>query len=325
MELDVEKQQISADVLEQMHCIDCQGELYTSKKGHVYCKKCTRMYPLEEYGYFDFMPQGATGSKNKDTCTREWDSHWRKVANLDSYIISHEVDYFNELMPGAFKDSIVLDVGCGSGRNLEKYLQQRPRALIMTDISDSLFIAVKKWQELRKYYKDTEVVFLRCDIHKMPFRQRTDTTIVYTSCGVFNILNDQDVCIKEAMRFSDYIFILFNSPANVFGKIYYGLNPVRIVMKKLVPFSPLQAFISKIFSYVGYAFVYALIRLLNKEVSGLFTRQALEFLIHDWIFTSPWGTAYDAGYYKRIGETEFLCAIEEQTISRIVFYSCKTG
>ena len=309
---------ISDFALSSLACIECNGDLVKSEKGDLVCLKCNRMYPIKDPGYFDFVSDPKAGPPAEHDIS-VWDAHWQSAGALDGYIVSQEVDYFNEILPDAFKARVVIDAGCGSGRNLEKFLREKPKLLLMIDISDSLVRVIHKWQRVRDRYPDVEVLFIRCDLSRLPLKT-SDEKIVYTSSGVYNILDDQAACIEEAMRFSHDIFILFNSPANVFGKIYYSLNPVRVFFQSAISSDRWRNLVANMASYAGILFVKAFISVFSREVREEFTRQALEFLIIDWIFTSPRSMAHNLSYYHNIGISEFDCFVHEKTISRILYY-----
>lgn len=309
---------ISKDLLSQIVCIACGSNLDLVEKSSLVCTQCRRIFPLTERGYFDFIiPSMDTPTDEKDVAT--WDIHWDNVKDLDTYLVSNEIEYFNEIAPALLRSRIVLVVGCGTGKNIKQYLMQKPKALIMTDISHSLVHAVRNWLSVCGEYPGVDVLFIRCDINNLPLI-RGGTPIVYVSCGLYNILDDQSRCIRESMRFSDHIFLLFNSPENIFGRIYYALNPVRSFMKKIIPWNAGRLVFSRIVSHCAYPFLNIFISLVSKEVKNKFSRKALEFLINDWIFMSPKSIAYDRSYYEKIESREFNCKIVEKTISRIVYY-----
>ena len=309
---------ISDALLSQMGCIECASNLKSAENGGLLCVQCGRVYPQMEPGYFDFMVSPVDKAADEKELA-SWDTHWHNVKDLDNYLVSNETEYFNEIVPAIFQGKIIVVVGCGTGKNIEKYLAERPKAIIMSDISHSIVQAVRNWRHACDNYKDVEVLFLRSDINKMPFVGGR-IPMIYVSCGLYNILEDQSRCIRESMRFTDHIFLLFNSPNNFFGKIYYALNPVRAIMKIVIPWNTVRSSFSRIISYIAYPFVIILISFVSEEVRKGFSRKALEFLINDWIFMSPKGIAYDASYYKAIERGLFDCTVLEKTISRIVYY-----
>jgi SAM-dependent methyltransferase len=306
---------ISDDILSDIACAECSSKLKWKEGDSLICMHCGRIYPRNKYDYFDFIDSYSDHSADD----KDWDRHWDNVKDLDSYLTSNETIYFNELQPGVFRDKIMLVVGCGTGKNIEKYLMEKPRAVIMTDISRSLVQAVQNWHNVRDGYRDVDVLFIRCDINKMPF-VRGSVPIIYVSCGLYNILDDQARCIREAMKFSEDIFLLFNSPENIFGRIYYSLNPVRALLQKIIPTNKGRLIISLIGSYVAYPFLSIFTSFASIEVKANFNRKALEFLIIDWIFMSPCSIAYNRSYYEAINAGEFICTVVEKTISRIVYY-----
>ena len=308
----------SGEAISRLLCVTCRdGALSPAENGDLSCVSCAAIFKRQGSGVYNFLSAEAARQENEGPDAGHWDDHWAAISAVDDSLISQEVAYIDEMAPGIIEGSVLIDAGCGTARNLEAYLRHRPRAIYLCDLSN-LESAAARLSRLAGRYPDTEVMLLQCDILDLPVRASTDN--VYVCCGLLNILPDQKGAIEHAQKLANQVFFLFNSPDNVFGKIYYGLNPVRTVAQFLVRNSMLKRLISWAGSFLAYPLALVVVGLKNRELLGMLHRRMIEFLIFDWVFSSPNCKPMQREFFGSVNPETFSCTITEKDVSRIVRY-----
>ncbi|MFK7779644.1 MAG: class I SAM-dependent methyltransferase, partial [Candidatus Gracilibacteria bacterium] len=114
------------------------------------------------------------------------------------------------------KDSTVLIIGIGTGRDLESWLKYKPKKIISIDY----FNYQKAWDMRKKQYKDkysTKLEFFQADILNMDMIKDNSIDIV-GSDAVFEHINKFDTAIKELYRVLKKDGILYST----FGPLWYS-------------------------------------------------------------------------------------------------------
>ena len=311
--------QAENSLIEHMFCTHCQkGKLVLTDESSLNCISCGKIYP-QSNGYFDF----GVGSGESDY----WDQHWSQLAaSYDKAQPSRDAEKFHQIIPEVFKGKIVIDLGSGICKNLESYLKYQPKALIFSDLSGAVNWGAKRWYIIRQKYPHIPVLFLKADIYNMPIR-RKDTSIVYTCSGLFNILENQVRAVEDAMKYSDYIFFLYNSPLNSFGRFFYRLNPVRKRVQAVVRSEQWKTRFSCALTFIIYPLIKLYIYSTHRHLNNLFDRSFTEVLIFDWVFSSPESRLESDAVYQGISPQIYRCQINENMgwISRVMYYQINQG
>lgn len=156
-----------------------------------------------------------------------WD---RSDEMLKYHRVTHEDELLKEWRKG-FKEGIILDAGCGSGRHLAHWCKYdvKGNALIMVDISNSIFQCRKYYQELNS---TKPVIFIQCSLDKIPIKDQLVTNT--WSSGVVGLIEDQQDAIRELCRVTKNIFILgVLTEKTIAGKIYIAANIVKPFFNKI--------------------------------------------------------------------------------------------
>lgn len=185
-----------------------EGYSLPSKDRKEYLKRPLRLlfYPLLNAVVSPFLAfKYSTGGTNFDLWL------WGQRGN-DYERNRRRVDKFLRI-----KGSRVLVAGCGTGRDLESWVQMRPRQLIGVD----LFRYDRAWglqkNKLRSISPDTNLEFLTSDLRSMPTLLDSSVDIV-GSDAVFEHLRDLDGVLLEFRRVLRPGGILYAT----FGPLWHG-------------------------------------------------------------------------------------------------------
>jgi ubiquinone/menaquinone biosynthesis C-methylase UbiE len=321
------------NIVKLLSCLKCDiGVLELSENYNLQCSDCDAIYLRSQYGVYNFLDWGQFNAYSKDKPSSElikskvsykeknWNKLWDTLTGIDDSIYSQEIIHINEINPAAIPGNTIIEAGCGPARNLESYLKYKPKNIILCDLSD-LSLAATRWKALFNDFPNTNIIFLQSDVYNLPIKSNPNN--VYVSCGVLNILPDASAAIKHALQISDKAFFSFNSPVNIFGAIYYRLNPVREFSQYIIKSNRLRIILSRILSYIAFPLAWFIVRLKAKNMINYLQRRTIEFLIFDWIFSSPRNEPKSEKFYQNVNPKLYHCSIYEKTISRIVYYSKK--
>lgn len=163
-------------------CPRCRGSLTCQESevisGHLQCDHCSSQYEVVKG-----VPILLTQLTRKEQFTAEnFAAQWRKFDEMGGLGAEFEerqfYEYFSPFDTGKLKDKIVLEAGCGYGRNLIQASKCGAQSAIGFDVSDAAFIAKAR---------GCDVVI--ADILNPPFRQAFDVVFTF---GVLQHVSDPD-------------------------------------------------------------------------------------------------------------------------------------
>lgn len=109
---------------------------------------------------------------------------WNKIAKQWKNFRTKPQEYVERFLDD--KDGLIIDVGCGSGRNLTE-----GHKFVATDFS----IEMLKYAKEKTKFKEIDAMFVLCDSALLPFKENVfDSSIYYSS---LHNLKDRDKAIQE--------------------------------------------------------------------------------------------------------------------------------
>jgi len=158
-------------------CPRCQGgldfltESEIHEDGHVEagqlsCRECQKTYPIID-GVPRFVP--ASLAHNVNDTVEGFGFQWNRAKSLvrDGHLSSPEVflEYIEPIAPEYFKDKVVLDAGCGTGRFVQHAVDFGGRLVVGVDLSSSVDVALENTRHLKN------VLIVQADIFQLPLRE----------------------------------------------------------------------------------------------------------------------------------------------------------
>lgn len=250
-------------LLQYLACPNCKGDFVVRVdekdeneivSGNIKCSNCNCIYPIRN-GIPRILYE-ATDGKQKETA-EFFSKDWKIFPTLD---LKHNKqlmqEYIEPLTLQEFENKIVLEAGCGSGRNMLVLAENAPKDIIGLDISESVDVAYNK----TKSYQNIHLV--QGDILNPPFKRCFD--IVY-SVGCLHHLQIPRNGFGSLVKFLKPTGIIAIS---VYGKennewINKYINPLR---KKI--FSKFQTF-SLILSFIIAFFLYPILTLIYRPLNKM--------------------------------------------------------
>ena len=224
-----------ARILQCNHCnandlIFQNVQFYDSRKpeGEISCSKCNSVMPFVD-GVLVVGKESWTQKQKRNAYV--YSDFWERSDEVMKYQrVTHEDELINSLRK-AFKQGVLLDAGCGSGRHLRHWtnVDVKADAFVMVDISDSIF-------QCRKYYEEINcskpAIFIQSSISKMPIK---DQTISHTwSSGVVGLMENQESTIRELCRVSNQSLLLgVLTEKTIVGKLYIMANLIKPLSNKV--------------------------------------------------------------------------------------------
>ncbi len=138
-------------------------------RGKLLCKKCSEKFPI-----INSIPRfinKTNNKKTKDSFNFEW-NFYRYDKEQKEYYKKQIIDFLKEDKT-FFRDKLVLEVGCGVGRQTQA-IADYCKDLVILDISDNI----------KKVPKKNNIYPIQCDIMNIPLKENT-FDFVY-SRGVFH-------------------------------------------------------------------------------------------------------------------------------------------
>ena len=143
-------------LLDFLVCPECKGGLTLGSSGqksaeildsNLQCKKCMVNFPVID-GIPNMILRGISGDKQKTSDFFEKD--WRIFDTNNKRFDELLPLYVSPLKMDSFKDRVILEAGCGSGRNLIEAAKAGTKEVIGIDISPSAKIAYEKTKNYPK-------------------------------------------------------------------------------------------------------------------------------------------------------------------------------
>ena len=177
-------------LLDYLVCPACRGDLDCTpdaggrddvETGTLTCTSCGNTYPIVR-GIPRMLPQDIRLEQQRTSEAFGW--QWQEFNQLHTDWTTYEdqfLDWVTPLRPAFFRDKIVLDAGCGMGRNTAVAARLGARRVIGIDISASVEAA----HQFTSHLPETAIV--QADLYQLPFKSPFD---VVFSIGVIHHLPD---------------------------------------------------------------------------------------------------------------------------------------
>lgn len=172
------------ELLEYLCCPKCGGGLDLSARhydgdhvdeGKLVCQKCESSYPIEA-GIPNFLTDELFSSEK--VMSRGFEFEWKLFFSKNKpYFTELFLDWIKPLEQKDFKDKVVLDAGCGMGRNSMACRSFGSKAVIAFDIHDAIRVLYNNSKSFNNLF------VVKASIFNPPFKPVFD--IVY-SIGVIH-------------------------------------------------------------------------------------------------------------------------------------------
>lgn len=132
--------------------------------GSLSCRKCAVEYPVVK-GVPRILPEL---SKVERRTAAAFGYEWRNFKEHYAYYESQFLSWIHPVKPDFFRGKVVLDAGCGMGRNLFYAAEYGAKDAIGVDLShavDSAYVLTKKFPNVH---------VVQADIYNLPFRNSFD-------------------------------------------------------------------------------------------------------------------------------------------------------
>lgn len=215
---------------------------------HAYTKSPNNIIDFKSYKIFSFLEKNDT---NIDWKTVEsFGEEWSKFNFFSEQEIKQAGDEYFDIIDSSIltKDTVVLDVGCGSGR-WTKYLENKVKFVEAIDPSDAVISAVQ-------LLDSTQTRVTQASVDNIPFEDNSFDLVF--SLGVLHHIPDTKRALKkcvEKVKIRGYFMVyLYYSLDNrgLFYKMLFKLsNSFRWVISKLP--SVLKKIVCDVISIIIYA------------------------------------------------------------------------
>ncbi len=183
-------------LLDYLVCPACKGTLDCTPEtggrddietGTLTCTSCGSAYPIVR-GIPRMLPQDIRLEQQRTSEAFGW--QWQEFNQLHADWATYEdqfLDWVAPLQPAFFRDKIVLDAGCGMGRNTAVAARLGAQRVIGIDISASVEAAYQFTSQL------PETAIVQADLYQLPFKSPFD---VVFSIGVIHHLPNPPAGLK---------------------------------------------------------------------------------------------------------------------------------
>lgn len=246
-----------------------------------------------------------------------WGYQWRFFTDLIKESKQQFLKWIQPVKPPFFKNKLVLDVGCGTGRHIV-FSTAFGAETIGIDLSPAVETAYKNTQHIKNAH------ILQADIYHLPFKDKTFDYIY--SIGVIHHLPDPQ---KGFNTLLNYLKIKGNISVWVYGKenngfIVYFIEPIRKYVTTKLPLNILN-FLSLFPTIVLYIIIKTIYKPLNKiKITKNFVKllpyNEYFYQFSNFSFKHNWVNVFDklnaplAKYYTK---NEFKKWFEEAKLKNI--------
>ena len=223
---------------------------------------------------------------------------------------------FNYLDP---KKSIILDVGCGTGR-WSKYFVDRVKFIEAIDPSDAVISAIKLTQDA------DNIRITKAGVDFIPFPD--DTFDLVMSIGVLHHISDTAKALKQIVKkikpggyFYGYLYYRFDNRGYLFKSIFKASNFIRIIISSMP--SVLKRLLCDLIAFTIYLPIITFVRLVKslfpkrnffkKIPLAYYVNKSLPIIRNDAL--DRFGTKLE----KRYTQVEILALMNKSGLTDVMF------
>ena len=207
-------------------CPQCKAAIDVSKfknsseANYSQCLECEFRFVFVD-GVLDFIECNEK-NENISSFADNYDEFWDKSleagdlthTDIEKLVVQKHFSHLN--------NSIVMDVGCGDGRNIPILCNKGVDILICLDSSKSIYRVQKKFGN---FFAKTHIFYVRGDIQQN-FIQENCVNAIW-AFGIVNFFPDQKYIVETLASKTIDLLILGLVSGNLKGKIYKHLNIFR--------------------------------------------------------------------------------------------------
>lgn len=227
-------------LLEYLVCPLCEGKLDLQTQeaqpdgeiitGKLICQKCAHSYGIVR-GIPRMIPGQLASDKEKTAENFGW--QWQTFREYHAeYEEALFLDWIQPFPREFFKDKVILDGGCGTGRHTYSAAQFGGKEVIGIDFSE----AVETAYETVGHLANAHIV--QADIYQLPFRRNEQAQFDFIySIAVLHHTPDPEkafLSLVPHLKASNSIFAWVYGYENN-AIIHFGINPVRKVLTSHLP------------------------------------------------------------------------------------------
>jgi SAM-dependent methyltransferase len=186
-------------LLEHLRCPRCEGESLSLREqdvdaageivaGEILCAACSQRYPIRA-GIPRMLPAAIAPEKGR--IAKAFGEEWLHYSEMREGNEDELATYLAPLGFEVFRDKLVLDAGCGTGKFAYLAAKHGAREVLAVDLSDAVEVA----------YRNTRgcpnVHVIQADIYHLPVKPRID---VAYSIGVLMLIPDPQEGFRSVAR-----------------------------------------------------------------------------------------------------------------------------
>lgn len=264
------------------------------ESGNLVCKKCSISYPIR-----NGIPRIIDSiSDLQIKTTKAFGYEWKRFSKQYMEYEKQFLDWIYPLEAIFFKDKIILDAGCGTGRHVICSNKFEAKEVIGVDLSrDAVEVAYEHTKTI------PNVHILQADIHALPFDAPFD--FIY-SIGVLHHLPEPEMGFKSLLK---HLKKNGTIAVWVYGKEGNYLLPILNIVRKftiLMPFKIVMAI-----SFVMTLLIYPITKIVYKPINELKSTKPLTKILPQYEFFS---------YLARFSFNQVHSIIFDQLIAPVANY-----